>query len=560
MTNNDTLTALGLTHVEQEIYTAFLESGETVASMLAKKYGFDKSTTYRVAENLVTLGLLLKNPKERGTTYTPTNPESINNLYLRKKQEIINKEDDVQSLVERLKKSALSSKFDSYITVERGYEAHKKALMRSVQCKERLLRSKISTKAPIYDNPEHEEFIRDHYMRVHKKRHVFFKQLVQYEKSYVFDDIVFSSKKLNKEVRILSEEFESEDSWKIYDDYVDITIYPKDEPEICISIHNTAIAQIMKEHFDYIWRRSAEFFFETPLPIAKKTNSIVIPKIGMGSRGFYSTDARSKIGYMKINRYYEERFAIDQIMYGLGKGITYLDTCTKYSDGEAVKLIGRAIKHYPRRALTINAKLTQPGGIPVKSVAEIEKQCDQYLKDLNTDYVDIFQIHSPRGIEISIEETITEMERLVKKGKIRAIGVSNFDVSNLKEALKASKTGIIGNEIPYNLAQREYEKNGTIDFCNKHGILVMAYWALGLGRLAGLEDLTDQFPLMVKLCQKYDRSSVQIALNWLLNKPNLMAVIKSTNASHLNENVASLGWKMAKSDYELLDKAKVQWF
>jgi diketogulonate reductase-like aldo/keto reductase len=77
---------------------------------------------------------------------------------------------------------------------------------------------------------------------------------------------------------------------------------------------------------------------------------------------------------------------------------------------------------------------------------------------------------------------------------------------------------------------------------------------LGLGLLCGIEEDEDQSENIVsKLAKKYGRTSGQIALNWLLQHENVVALIKSTNSTHVNENVASVGWEMEKVDYELLD-------
>jgi diketogulonate reductase-like aldo/keto reductase len=109
----------------------------------------------------------------------------------------------------------------------------------------------------------------------------------------------------------------------------------------------------------------------------------------------------------------------------------------------------------------------------------------------------------------------------------------------------------------YNYNERNVEKKGLYEYCQQKGILLISYRSLGLGVLCGQEEDAEHGDLLlVDLARKYEKTSGQIALNWLLHKGNTLALIKSTNSTHINENVGAIGWKMTKEEYERLDKRK----
>jgi diketogulonate reductase-like aldo/keto reductase len=158
-------------------------------------------------------------------------------------------------------------------------------------------------------------------------------------------------------------------------------------------------------------------------------------------------------------------------------------------------------------------------------------------------------IHAPRAINIPIQEVVEEIDKLIDAGKAKYLGVSNFNVEQLKLVQKVARHKLSGHEIHYNLMIRANEENGVVDYCEKNNILMTVFQPIRRGFLVGLED-----KLLKKLSEKYKKTQVQIMLNWLANKKSMMFLIKATKGSHINENVAALGWKMDKKDYELLDK------
>ena len=156
-------------------------------------------------------------------------------------------------------------------------------------------------------------------------------------------------------------------------------------------------------------------------------------------------------------------------------------------------------------------------------------------------------------MSFSIEETVQAIDKLIDKGKVKNLSVSNFTVEDLKRALKVSRHGIALNEIPYNLIDRTYDNNGTVKFCEENGIAILCCRSLALGRLCGLQEDLESPVLIKALCDKYKKTSAQISLNWLLNKSNFATIIKSENPANIRENVSSLEFKMSAQDYKKLD-------
>ncbi|MDQ6984783.1 MAG: aldo/keto reductase [Candidatus Dojkabacteria bacterium] len=118
----------------------------------------------------------------------------------------------------------------------------------------------------------------------------------------------------------------------------------------------------------------------------------------------------------------------------------------------------------------------------------------------------------------------------------------------MKEALKYTKHGIVANETHYNLVVRTSEESGVVDFCNKNNILVIAYRPLRMGYFAGTED-----KVLNKLADKYKMTTTQIAINYLVNK-GVLPIVKSTNISHLKENIDAVNFKLSKADLEKLEE------
>jgi diketogulonate reductase-like aldo/keto reductase len=146
------------------------------------------------------------------------------------------------------------------------------------------------------------------------------------------------------------------------------------------------------------------------------------------------------------------------------------------------------------------------------------------------------------------------LDFLVKNEITRFIGVSNFSVEQIMEAQKHATQRIVANQIEYNLITRN---NGSltrgmesqiIPYCQQNKILVIAFTPLAKGKLA-----QPGIPLLDELAEKYRKTPAQIALNWLISKPNLITIPKTIKINHLKENLLATGWRLSQEDRRRLD-------
>ncbi len=251
--------------------------------------------------------------------------------------------------------------------------------------------------------------------------------------------------------------------------------------------------------------------------------------------------------------YSDDENEIKAIQKAIELGYSHLDTAELYSNGHCEELIGKAIKSIDRKKLFITSKVR---GTKLK-YNDVIVSAKESLKRLQTDYIDLYLIHSPSSI-IPIEETMKAFDYLVDQKMVKYIGVSNFTVDQLIEVQKHTKYKIVANQIEYSLLTRnigKYSGNNnmeskTIPYCQENNIIVMAERPIERGLIL------ESHPLLDNLEIKYNKTKAQIAMNWLISKKNIITIPKSTNINHLNENLGAMGWKLKKEDIKILDEIK----
>jgi len=226
-----------------------------------------------------------------------------------------------------------------------------------------------------------------------------------------------------------------------------------------------------------------------------------------------------------------------------GKNL-FIDTAEIYFDGNAEKLIGKAFKKSRNRVFIATKFLPQHS-----SYKEVLKAAEGSLKRLQTDYIDLYQIHWPNPA-VSIEETLTALENLVKTGKVRYIGVCNFSLRQLKEIRKYSKLPVVSLQTEYNLLERSIEKH-LLPFCETNKITVIAYTPLNSGNFLKKQEYLEIFS---NLSEKYKKTTSQIILNFLISHPTVIAIPATTEIHHLEENATSADFILEKKDIQLLTK------
>ncbi|HXY06906.1 MAG TPA: aldo/keto reductase [Terriglobales bacterium] len=234
---------------------------------------------------------------------------------------------------------------------------------------------------------------------------------------------------------------------------------------------------------------------------------------------------------------------IKPLQTGIALGACFMDTAESYGTEEVV---GRALQGI-RKSIFLATKVS-PRHF---RRADVIAAADASLKRLNTDYVDLYQLHWP-NYTVPIEETMGAMEELVDSGKVRFIGVSNFFVRDLERARKAmGKRKIVSNQVRYNLIDRTVEYD-LLEYCRQHDITVIAHSPLA----TGLESIEAKDPERVinKIAKNRGKTAAQIALNWCISKNGIVTIPKANSVEHVRENCAASDFRLSPEELRLLNE------
>jgi len=264
---------------------------------------------------------------------------------------------------------------------------------------------------------------------------------------------------------------------------------------------------------------------------------IKIPAIGLGTwgigGGFWIPDCSNMDSMVKLLR------------EAINMGYTMIDTAEMYGGGCSERIIGEAIKGFPRNDLFIISKVWPTHA----RHDDVLKSAKASMERLGT-YIDLYMIHWPAR-DVQIRETMQAMEELVDEGVIRHIGVSNFDVVELEEARRSlTKYGIVADEVRYNLLDRDAERD-LLPYAEREGITIIAYSPLGTGAI--LRPGSKEYKLLEEVGSKYGKTPAQVLLNWVIRKPNIVAIPKAARLEHMRENMGAIGWKLDDDDVKKLD-------
>ncbi len=235
-----------------------------------------------------------------------------------------------------------------------------------------------------------------------------------------------------------------------------------------------------------------------------------------------------------------ERDEIAALRLGIELGMTHIDTAEAYGDGGAERVVARAIAG--RRAdVFITTKVWADNA----SYAGTLRACECSLKRLDTEYIDLYLLHWPS--QHPIAETMRAMEELVRRGLIRFIGVSNFDVAKLQAAQAAlTRKRLACNQVLYHLRDRRIERD-LLPSCEKRDMAVVGYTPLARGGF--------HRGVIAELAKKYGRTPRQVALNFLTRRPSLFTIPKASRAEHVRENAAALDFSLSPDDLKAIDAA-----
>jgi diketogulonate reductase-like aldo/keto reductase len=229
---------------------------------------------------------------------------------------------------------------------------------------------------------------------------------------------------------------------------------------------------------------------------------------------------------------------------GISLGMTLLDTSGNYGKGRSEQFISYAIAGQRDRVFLVSkVESNQVSG------NGIARACGWSLSRLGTDYLDLYLLHFPVPSE-QFSDVVAAFEQLRAAGKIRAWGVSNFNVGQMEELFRVPDGHRCAtNQVPYSLHNRRIERD-VLPWCKQHNLPVMAYSPLG-----GDKHLVIGDPTLAQIGAMYGCSAAAVALAWVIRGGNVIAIPESGNPAHVKENAVALSIALAPRDLQTLDAA-----
>jgi len=229
------------------------------------------------------------------------------------------------------------------------------------------------------------------------------------------------------------------------------------------------------------------------------------------------------------------------LQLGIDLGMTLIDTAEMYGEGAAEELIGDAIRGRRKEVVLVSKVL--PDNATTNGTVQA---CERSLRRLGTDYLDLYLLHWRESVPL--DDTVEGFKRLVRDGKIRYWGVSNFDVADMQELMAIpGGSRCQTDQVLYNLTRRGIEYD-LLPWCFERRMPVMAYSPIEQGRL-----LSD--PALRIVASRHEATPAQIALAWVLRVPEVNAIPKASTRTHVQENRAALSIVLTEEDLAELDAA-----
>lgn len=239
-----------------------------------------------------------------------------------------------------------------------------------------------------------------------------------------------------------------------------------------------------------------------------------IPAIGLGTWRLFGAECEQSV------------------KLALQLGYRHIDTADYYDNHVA---IGHAIKGFPREELFLVTKILGQDLHP----NHVRKNCNRFLQELNTPYLDLLLIHWPSP-DVPAEQTLEAMVKLIDQQLVRYIGVSNFTIAHLQE-IEKRRFPILTNQIELHPQLQEI---ALVDYCQQKGIIVTAYRPILKG------DVNKQ-PLLNELGAKYKKTPIQITLRWIFQR-NIVSIPKASSKEHLQENIAIFDFSLSKEEMKAI--------
>ncbi|MCI9287197.1 MAG: aldo/keto reductase [Clostridia bacterium] len=233
---------------------------------------------------------------------------------------------------------------------------------------------------------------------------------------------------------------------------------------------------------------------------------------------------------------------LEALLYSVENGQNFMSTSLLYGNYSVVNFLYDFFKKVNKDDIFLTCHL-EPY---IEKKEDVEKQLDEYLTRMNIDYVDALQVHISYASKIPLLETYEEIDKLVKKGKVRYISASNTSFEQLKQLVE--NFNLYSFEGVYNLECKYYENSGILDFCKENDIKFVCYQALRRNNIAKMN-----YPFLVQMSKKYNKTQNQILLNWLIKEKGLNTIIKTNTIKNIDSNLGSLDFTIEPKDVETLN-------
>lgn len=260
----------------------------------------------------------------------------------------------------------------------------------------------------------------------------------------------------------------------------------------------------------------------------------------------------------------------------LAGGAAFFDTAEVYGLGESERLLGRFFQQTTQPVQIATKYFPLPWRLGKQAVADA---LTASLKRLKVEQIALYQVHMPFGFLMGQPTLMSALASEVKRGRILTVGVSNYSATQMKQAhdlLAQYDVPLAVNQVRYSLLTRQIEENGILESARSLGVTILAYSPLAQGlltgkytpeqqeRVRGARKLDPKFsakglskiePLINQLKQlgeKYQKTTVQIALNWLIAQGNVIPIPGAKNARQAEENAGAMGWQLSPEDVEQL--------
>jgi aryl-alcohol dehydrogenase-like predicted oxidoreductase len=291
------------------------------------------------------------------------------------------------------------------------------------------------------------------------------------------------------------------------------------------------------------------------------------------------------LGCNNFGRRLDERRTAEVVAAALDAGITFFDTADMYGDTLSEQHLGRALAGRRSKAVIATKfgwELDQErkGAHP----DYVRRAAEDSLRRLGTDYIDLYQLHKPDP-GVPIGDTLAALDELVKAGKVREIGCSNFSAAQLQEAKAAVRQGaarFVSVQNEYSLLHREPERE-VLPACERLGIAFLPYFPLSSGLLSGKYRLGRPAPVgarigsagrfsellseqslnrveaLIAFAEKRGRTILELAVSWLASRPQVASVIAgATSPEQVRANAAAADWPLKGDDLAEIDRILAQ--